>query len=169
MRLVENKAESIVGPRLPPSDSRRPILSPAMALQPCRATLGAGRHVARSTTTPCLRSVSTARHSNKLIKPAPENPPAGRWSQTPPAMKAPMRMNIAKDEANRTWVVNYDPKRLDDMYDRLLGPGGADMLPNELKWQAVTHKSFDYGRRGFNDRLALLGMLPRPALRPPCS
>ncbi|KAJ8125564.1 hypothetical protein O1611_g8075 [Lasiodiplodia mahajangana] len=31
------------------------------------------------------------------------------------------------------------------------------MLPDELKWLAVTHKSFDQGRRGFNDRLAFLG------------
>lgn len=33
------------------------------------------------------------------------------------------------------------------------------MLSEEIKWLAVTHKSFDQGRRGYNDRLALLGML----------
>lgn len=32
------------------------------------------------------------------------------------------------------------------------------MLSDEVKWLAVTHKSFDQGRRGFNDRLAFLGM-----------
>lgn len=32
------------------------------------------------------------------------------------------------------------------------------MLTDEVKWLAVTHKSFDHGRRGFNDRLAFLGM-----------
>ena len=32
------------------------------------------------------------------------------------------------------------------------------MLTEETKWLAVTHKSFDHGRRGFNDRLAYLGM-----------
>jgi large subunit ribosomal protein L15 len=32
------------------------------------------------------------------------------------------------------------------------------VLDEEAKWLAVTHKSFDHGRRGFNDRLAYLGM-----------
>jgi len=31
------------------------------------------------------------------------------------------------------------------------------VLPEEIKWLAVTHKSFDQGRRGFNDRLAFFG------------
>ena len=31
------------------------------------------------------------------------------------------------------------------------------MLSDETKWLCVTHKSFDHGRRGFNDRLAFLG------------
>ena len=66
-------------------------------------------------------------------------------------------MDFAKNPVNKLWVVNNDPKPLDDMYNRLLGPGGADMLPDEVKWLAVTHKSFDQGRRGFNDRLALMG------------
>jgi len=56
------------------------------------------------------------------------------------------------------------------------GTRGRDMLPDEIKvrvlsdttrnhshihvwkkWLAVTHKSFDHGRQGFNDRLAFLG------------
>lgn len=53
--------------------------------------------------------------------------------------------------------VNEDPKRLDDAYVRMLGPGGDKVLNDEAKWLAVTHKSFDHGRRGFNDRLAYLG------------
>ncbi|KAI9807218.1 MAG: hypothetical protein M1825_005936 [Sarcosagium campestre] len=43
------------------------------------------------------------------------------------------------------------------MYVRLLGPNGHRLLTEEVKWLAVTHKSFDHGRRGFNDRLATLG------------
>jgi large subunit ribosomal protein L15 len=39
----------------------------------------------------------------------------------------------------------------------MLGNGGDQVLSDELKWLAVTHKSFDQGRRGFNDRLAFLG------------
>jgi large subunit ribosomal protein L15 len=80
-----------------------------------------------------------------------------RWQRTPPAMKAAMPMDFAKNPRNKVWHVNNDPGRLDKMYDQLLGPGGASLLPEELKWLAVTHKSFDQGRRGFNDRLALLG------------
>jgi large subunit ribosomal protein L15 len=45
------------------------------------------------------------------------------------------------------------------MYNRLLGRDGEKMLPDEIKWLAVTHKSFDYGRRGFNTKLAYFGML----------
>lgn len=30
-------------------------------------------------------------------------------------------------------------------------------MPEEIKWLAVTHKSFDHARRGFNDKLAFLG------------
>ncbi|RCI11668.1 hypothetical protein L249_7723 [Ophiocordyceps polyrhachis-furcata BCC 54312] len=82
-----------------------------------------------------------------------------RWSETPERMKAPMQMDFAKDPRNKIWVVNSDPARLDTMYNRLLGPGGSKMLPDELKWLAVTHKSFDYGRRGFNDRLAMMGRM----------
>lgn len=53
--------------------------------------------------------------------------------------------------------VNNDPRRLDDAYSRMLGPGGDKVLSDEVKWLAVTHKSFDHGRQGFNDRLAYLG------------
>jgi large subunit ribosomal protein L15 len=54
--------------------------------------------------------------------------------------------------------VNEDPKRLDDAYIRMLGPGGDKVLGDEVKWLAVTHKSFQHGKQGFNDRLAYLGM-----------
>lgn len=54
--------------------------------------------------------------------------------------------------------VNNDPRRLDDAYSRMLGPGGDKVLSDEVKWLAVTHKSFDHGRQGFNDRLAYLGV-----------
>lgn len=53
--------------------------------------------------------------------------------------------------------VNDKPEVLNDAYNRILGKGGDKILPEEIKWLAVTHKSFDHGRRGFNDRLAFLG------------
>lgn len=55
------------------------------------------------------------------------------------------------------WKVNSDPEVLNQMYNKFLGPGGEYMLTEEVKWLAVTHKSFDQGRRGYNDRLAFLG------------
>lgn len=53
--------------------------------------------------------------------------------------------------------VNDDPGRLDVAYADLFGSGSDQLLCEETKWLAVTHKSFDHGRRGFNDRLAFLG------------
>ena len=79
-------------------------------------------------------------------------------------MMAPFRSR--PPVANNDFVVNSDPRRLDDVYDRVLGKGGRAMLTEEVKWLAVTHKSFDHGRRGFNDRLCFLGM--QAHLRP-CS
>ena len=51
---------------------------------------------------------------------------------------------------------NEDPQKLDQMYARFFG--STDLtLSEETKWLAVTHKSFDWGRRGYNDRLAYFG------------
>ncbi|KAM5444792.1 hypothetical protein MferCBS31731_000247 [Microsporum ferrugineum] len=78
-----------------------------------------------------------------------------RWQQTPPAMKAPVRL---RESPNSTeFKVNSDPAVLDNFYLRMLGKDGDKLLSEEVKWQAVTHKSFDQGRRGFNDRLAYFG------------
>lgn len=73
-------------------------------------------------------------------------------------MKAPFSPHRVKDPSRKVWAVNDDPKKLEQMYQRLLGPGADRLLPEEIRWLAVTHKSFDQGRRGFNDRLAFLGM-----------
>ena len=70
-------------------------------------------------------------------------------------MTAPFRSK--PPVANNDFTVNEDPERLDDVYVRILGSGGDKMLTEEVKWLAVTHKSFDHGRRGYNDRLAFLG------------
>ena len=73
-------------------------------------------------------------------------------------MAAPVRSRL-KPEGVRPLKVNSDPQKLDQMYIRFLGKDGDKMLNEEAKWLAVTHKSFDHGRRGFNDRLSFLGML----------
>ena len=58
---------------------------------------------------------------------------------------------------NNDFQVNKDPEKLDRVYKRILGTGGNEMLTEEVKWLAVTHKSYDHGRRGYNDRLSYLG------------
>jgi large subunit ribosomal protein L15 len=53
--------------------------------------------------------------------------------------------------------VNDDAQKLDDVFLKL---AGKDLgLTNEVKWQAVTHKSFDHGRQPFNSKLTFLGMV----------
>jgi len=78
-----------------------------------------------------------------------------RWQQTPSRMTAPIRMRQHKP--NNDYRVNENPQRLDQVYVQVLGQDGDKMLSDEVKWLAVTHKSFDQGRRGYNDRLAFFG------------
>ncbi|KAJ6155732.1 hypothetical protein N7470_006298 [Penicillium chermesinum] len=99
------------------------------------------------------KSGSTAEQSSEQDI-AIEEAKRPRWSYTPPAAKAPFSLRARKHPEYR---VNEDPAVLDQFYVRLLGDGGEKVLQDELKWLAVTHKSFDQGRRGFNDRLAFLG------------
>lgn len=82
--------------------------------------------------------------------------PLPRWSHTPSRAKAPfsLRMNSRRPHFH----INSDPAVLDKFYVGMLGEGGDQLMSEEVKWLAVTHKSFDQGRRGFNDRLAFLGM-----------
>jgi len=70
-------------------------------------------------------------------------------------MKAPFQPRVR--DPSKAYEVNDDPAKLDSMYIKLLGRGGDQTLTDEVKWLAVTHKSFDQGRRGFNDRLAFFG------------
>jgi large subunit ribosomal protein L15 len=75
------------------------------------------------------------------------------WQRTPPAMQMPVR-----SRRNSPYKVNDDPLKLDRVYANFLGTReSSEQLGEETKWLAVTHKSFDHGRRGFNDRLAFLG------------
>ncbi|OKL64155.1 hypothetical protein UA08_00330 [Talaromyces atroroseus] len=79
-----------------------------------------------------------------------------RWSYTPPGAKSPFSLNAIESKRPH-YPVNEDKAVLDKFYISLLGKDGDKMLSENIKWLAVTHKSFDQGRRGFNDRLALLG------------
>lgn len=103
------------------------------------------------------RAVSTASPQRSEMEVSPEDsqtPP--RWSQTPPAMRSPVP--IPSKPNAKPWIVNSDPQKLDQMYQKFLGKGGEKLLGEETRWLAITHKSFDHGRRGFNDRLSFLGM-----------
>ena len=75
-----------------------------------------------------------------------------RWQQTPVEYRAPVRLRPLKE-----FKVNADPWRLDAACLKVLGPGGDKILSEDVKWLVVTHKSFDHGKRGYNDRLAFLG------------
>ncbi|KAK2623788.1 hypothetical protein QTJ16_006969 [Diplocarpon rosae] len=97
-------------------------------------------------------SVSVAKRDEQYETERGERP---RWSYTPEKMKAPFSWRIKDPE--KQWECNTSPARLDHFYSKLLGRGGEKVLTEEVKWLAITHKSFDQGRRGFNDRLAFLG------------
>ncbi|TPX13496.1 uncharacterized protein E0L32_005967 [Thyridium curvatum] len=108
----------------------------------------------------CTRSFSTTVTRRNETPESPAASPSQdqpRWAYTPEGMKAPFSINVVKDPKRQIWKVNEDPEKLERMYERLLGKDVAQLLPDELKWLAVTHKSFDGGRRGFNTRLAFFG------------
>lgn len=103
-------------------------------------------------TSACAFSTTTPVRGPEYDTEAADRP---RWQQTPARMTAPYR--IRPQARGGVFKVNEDPKRLDDAYIRMLGPGGDKVLTDEVKWLAVTHKSFVHGARGFNDRLAYIG------------
>lgn len=127
----------------------RSLLAPAAPLLRCAHS----SRPALVRTSACAFSTTTPSRAPGYDAEAADRP---RWQQTPPRMQAPFRIRPAA--RGGVFKVNEDPKRLDDAYVKLLGPGGDKVLDEEAKWLAVTHKSFDHGRRGFNDRLAYLGM-----------
>ncbi|KAI5802132.1 ribonuclease-III-like-domain-containing protein, partial [Pyronema domesticum] len=57
--------------------------------------------------------------------------------------------------ARKHFQVNDDPAVLNRMYLKLFGKEMG--LSEEVKWQAVTHKSFDHGRQPFNSKLRFFG------------
>ena len=83
-----------------------------------------------------------------------------RWAQTPRGMSMPFRLRPRPK--NNEWKCNDDPTKVDAMYKKFLGEGGDKLLSDEVRWLAITHKSFDQGKRGFNDRLAYMGPSPHP-------
>ncbi|KXX75563.1 Ribonuclease 3 [Madurella mycetomatis] len=138
-----------------PNPSRSVFTSTCRGLRICASS---SQSVAHRLGRPCRQlSSSTIRSSEAVGMPA-EQQERPRWSYTPERMKGPgFSINIVKDPRRTVWHNNEDPAKLDAMYNRLLGQNGSRMLPDEIKWLAITHKSFDQGRRGFNTRLAYFG------------
>ncbi|KAL4902378.1 hypothetical protein BDW74DRAFT_158431 [Aspergillus multicolor] len=129
------------------------------SLLPVRAVRTASCSACRSLSSPSPAQFALPLSRRNYSTPA-EEPPVDytnkpRWSYTPPRMKAPFSLHF--DSKRPDFPVNNDPQLLDQFYVRFLGDGGDKVLTDEVKWLAVTHKSFDQGRRGFNDRLAFLG------------
>ncbi|KAL9631048.1 MAG: hypothetical protein Q9164_006101 [Protoblastenia rupestris] len=107
------------------------------------------------TSPPRLFHISSSSHA-EYVPQQPKYPQEQpRWQQTPPRMAAPFRSKPPVDDND--FAVNEDPVKLDRVYEKVLGRGSDKMLTEEVKWLAVTHKSFDHGRRGYNDRLCFLG------------
>ena len=81
------------------------------------------------------------------------------YEHTRPQPRAPVRHRLLPGRAAVEFKVNDDQSVLDDMYTKLFGrgPQGAELLGPELRWQAVTHISFDHGRQPYNNKLAFLG------------
>ncbi|KAL3458571.1 ribonuclease-III-like-domain-containing protein [Aspergillus heterothallicus] len=129
------------------------------SLLPTRAVRTIACSACRSFTPSAPAKLSFPLVRRNYSTPAEEDPieytDRPRWSYTPPRTKAPFSLHY--DSKRPYFPVNNDPKKLNEFYIRFLGPGGDKVLSDEVKWLAVTHKSFDQGRRGFNDRLAFLG------------
>ena len=99
---------------------------------------------------------STSRAHEEEARPEPPTrPERRRYGATPDHMRAPF--SLKKNSPRNSYKVNDDKGVLDRTYRRILGNDGDKLLSDDVKWLAVTHKSFDQGRRGYNDRLAFLG------------
>ncbi|KAK6067421.1 hypothetical protein SCUP515_10154 [Seiridium cupressi] len=129
----------------------------SQSLRSCRSSQSGITSSLRPLVSTSSFSTSPSRSQEYAAAAPPPEDDAPRWARTPERMKAPFSQHITKNPKNSVWSVNKDPAKLDDALNNLLGKGGERLLPDELKWLAVTHKSFDQGRRGFNDRLAYLG------------
>ncbi|KAI4237543.1 MAG: hypothetical protein LQ349_001761 [Xanthoria aureola] len=124
---------------------RRPTCSPTSLKSPLQA---------HGQPLPNPFSTSSSPQQDDLTTCVSEEP---RWKATPPRMKTGGASNRAYRPEHAEFQVNEDPQKLDKAYIRILGKDGDRLLTDEVKWLAVTHKSFDHGRRGFNERLAYLG------------
>lgn len=133
------------------------LKTPLSAVSVSRQALRHYRSRNVSSVTRPLASTCPRTFTTSASRPSEAYAEEPRWNHTPPRMKAPFSPHITVFPERSKWEVNEDPEKLDNALNTFLGRDNAKILPEELKWLAVTHKSFDQGRRGFNDRLAFLG------------
>ncbi|KAG8628593.1 hypothetical protein KVT40_004466 [Elsinoe batatas] len=110
---------------------------------------------------PAYQPLSSRSYSSNAPSTYPPSNPR-HTSPPPPSLgkithRFSPRGNLLLRPTSAPFAVNDSPALLDETYTALLGPNGHLLLPSELKWLAVTHKSFDHGWQGNNDRLAFLG------------
>ena len=145
------------------SSLKKTLSKPSSILHPIQQYVSKPSHnlpgipYRKTFTTSPLTAQDTAAYTSTQGQPPP------RWLVTPPRMRAPFRSK--PPVYGNDFTCNEDPGRLDRAYIKTLGKGGNDLLTEDVKWLAVTHKSFDHGRRGFNDRLAYLGTRDLPCGR----
>lgn len=84
-----------------------------------------------------------------------DGPP--RWRMSPATLNAPVSTNKSKNPVSTN---RFEPCLLEKAYHNFLGPHYQDALPSErAQWLSVTHKTFDQGKQGFNDRLSFIGIV----------
>jgi large subunit ribosomal protein L15 len=137
---------------MPPRPPRVGVAAVSKPSRCLRNTRFPCKYEALRASNPSRSFSTTPNHYDEAQTPQESRP---RYSYTPERMKAPFSLKSLKP--HNEWKVNSDPQILEEVYVRVLGEEGARLLTAEVKFLAVTHKSFDQGRRGFNDRLAFLG------------
>lgn len=81
-----------------------------------------------------------------------------RWygSYTPQRISLTHR-RPAPSESPQALRHPLDPSSIQSTLARIGVPGGASSLPDPLAAQVFTHKSFNHGKSGYNEKLAFLG------------
>jgi len=137
----------------------RGLIKPSLRLRLRSRAPSSCQCVNISGTPPRLRHPSQGIATSSICRDEYAAPPEERprWQGAPERMYAPVRITKNYATPSDIFQVNTSSSVLNEAYVKVLGNGGDEVLTEEVKWLAVTHKSFDHGRRGYNDRLALLG------------
>ncbi|PSK36690.1 54S ribosomal protein L15, mitochondrial [Elsinoe australis] len=138
-------------------ESRQLLTAADRALRSCSLLRSRIQSLTPALTTPSRTlTTTTPAHQDASSNPRPSSPRHASVPPPPPGqVRMPFRLRPAPSQP--PFKVNTDASVLDSAYVSLLGRGGDLLLPSDLKWLAVTHKSFDHGWQGNNDRLAFLG------------